>query len=125
MRISDWSSDVCSSDLALTHEVHHPALLGIVEIEIEIYLAPAFMDVRRHRVPHASRLEDREAHRQLRAVAYAGDDELVDRPVVGRLQAAALEHPGAGERQFARVEGAMGEIGRASVRERVRKSVEI
>src|SRR3546814_17143679 len=82
MRISDWSSDVCSSDLALTHEVHHPALLGIVEIEIEIYLAPAFMDVRRHRVPHASRLEDREAHRQLRAVAYAGDDELVDRPVV-------------------------------------------
>src|SRR3546814_8442045 len=100
-RISDWSSDVCSSDL-------HPALLGIVEIEIEIYLAPAFMDVRRHRVPHASRLEDREAHRQLRAVAYAGDDELVDRPVVGRLQAAALEHLGAGERQFARVEGAMG-----------------
>src|SRR3546814_19301696 len=103
MRISDWSSDVCSSDLphvdrpgrrnhrlavrhddvaggvALTHEVHHPALLGIVEIEIEIYLAPAFMDGRRHRVPHASRLEDREAHRQLRAVASAWDAGLGDR----------------------------------------------
>src|SRR3546814_8892838 len=39
--------DDVAGGVALTHEVHHPALLGIVEIEIEIYLAPAFMDVRR------------------------------------------------------------------------------
>src|SRR3546814_18860149 len=94
--------------VAPTHEVHHPALLRIVAIEVEINLAPAFVDVRRHGVPHAPRLEGREAHRQLRAVAYPRDDELVHRPVVGRLPGAAFGHLGFGEWSLARCQCAMG-----------------
>ena len=68
-----------------------------VEFEIEIDLAAALMDVRRHRVPDTAGLKHGQAHDELRAVADAGDDELVDRPLVRFLEAAAFKRIGVGD----------------------------
>src|SRR3546814_10004711 len=57
MRISDWSSDVCSSDL----------------------------------VPHAAFLEHRQPEQELRALAHAGDDKLIDGALVRIGEVAARE----------------------------------
>src|SRR3546814_8312205 len=39
MRISDWSSDVCSSDLRIERIEHQAERTGIVQIEIELGVA--------------------------------------------------------------------------------------
>ena len=76
--------------------------IGIaIQLEIEIDLAAALMDVRRHGVPHRSGLEHGQAHDQLRAVADAGDDELEDGALVRFLQAAALQRIGVGDAELA------------------------
>src|SRR3546814_2651598 len=42
MRISDWSSDVCSSDLNMSHELRTPlnAIIGFAEIMVRQMMGP-------------------------------------------------------------------------------------
>ncbi|KIU01733.1 hypothetical protein QU38_00100, partial [Staphylococcus aureus] len=93
--------------LPFTHEVEHPVLGQVVQLEIEIDLAAALMDVRRHRVPHAAGLEHGQAHDQLRAVAHARDDQLIDRALVRFLQRAAIQAIGVGDAELAGLEALM------------------
>src|SRR3546814_13803532 len=98
MRISDWSSDVCSSDLLAQHEIQ---IVGIVERE----RLDRVGDVRNH-------LDGRA---QIIATALALDDLAVDPP---RGDVVALVRGDAGEALvMAQIE--VGQIGRASWRERV------
>src|SRR3546814_15830413 len=111
MRISDWSSDVCSSDLLLKGGLYRPligrngnvlARLGDVEIG---RIAPE--------------IEDREDKRRTKAPRLAVIAEQIVE--IGRgvaeaaRQADAREEGGAGRADI----GVGGEVGRASWRERM------
>ena len=66
----------------------------VAEVEVEIDLGAAVMQVRRHGVPDAAGLEDRQAQQQLAGLAGGRHDELVDGALVRRLQRAALQRHG-------------------------------
>src|SRR3546814_8714780 len=67
MRISDWSSDVCSSDLGLPRRLR---LLAMTNLTGRTSLGPARVDRGFHRQPDAQRMRfqllriERDAHRQ-------------------------------------------------------------
>src|SRR3546814_15533724 len=96
MRISDWSSDVCSSDLPVTAgEVllhHRQRLLAALQAARQLARAPR----RIHRRPAA--------------------DEACDRDV-GFMAVLLEEHPSQRLRTLPRVAGEVRKIGRASCRE--------
>ena len=84
------------------------------QAEVEIDLAAAVVEVRRHGVPDAAGLQHGQAQQQLRRLADGRDDELVDRALVRGLQRAALQRHGLGDRDLlgleARVRRGRGQI---------------
>src|SRR3546814_15896645 len=102
MRISDWSSDVCSSDLVLEIEPDR-AGLRIVEIVLEQFVR---LDIRA--VP------DRDQTAEAQAAPLAARDDV-------GAQAARLRHHAdcAGFLGGVGREGEAAELGRAGCRERV------
>src|SRR5690606_32390050 len=91
--------------VGLAHEVVDAVVLA--EIEVEIDLAAAVVQVRRHRVPDAARLEHGQAQQQLRGLAGGRHDELVDGALVAGLQRAAIERDRVLDRQLLRLEARM------------------
>ena len=63
--------------VGLAHEMDHPRVGG--EVEIDVDLRAAVVHVGRHGVPHAARLELRQAHDELAGSADLRVDHLVDR----------------------------------------------
>ncbi len=94
--------------LGLAHEVHHAlralVLRWIFQVEVEIDLGAAVVQMRRHRVPDAAGLEHRQAEQQLRGAAGRGHDVLIDRALVRRLQRAPLQRHGLVDRDLHRLE---------------------
>src|SRR3546814_8663941 len=103
MRISDWSSDVCSSDLAGVGDLDLPAAVGVGLSGVDVLAGS-----RAH--------EDRYALNGLVVVALAG--------VLGVVQVASEDLDGLiGLLRASRGDAAEQQIGRASCRERVCQSV--
>src|SRR3546814_20718231 len=110
MRISDWSSDVCSSDL-----------LRVVERDTGRPAAGA-EEFRRLRCDH----QDLATFRQLRQAHDIGECAFVDQQVMQREIDRIGILLGAGQRVIVgRQAAGLQKIGRASWRERVWKYVEI
>src|SRR5690606_4018400 len=88
--------------VGLAHEVVDAVVLAQVEVEVD--LAAAVVQVRRHGVPDAARLEHGQAQQQLRGLAGLGHDELVDRALVAGFQRSAVERHRVLDRQLLRLE---------------------
>ncbi|MNV58183.1 hypothetical protein D3C71_1505430 [compost metagenome] len=73
----------------LAHEVVDA--VAVAQVEVEVDLAAAVVQVRRHGVPHAARLEHGQAQQQLRGLAGGRHDVLVDGALVAGFQRAAIQ----------------------------------
>src|SRR3546814_11284206 len=109
MRISDWSSDVCSSDLARLG-LRPGRVTGKLDVArlVRMNLPPGVApDTPGARAPRIARMRER-----LRGAA--NDDPHGDAPAYAELHCLS---------DFSFLRGAASEIGRASCRERVCQSV--
>src|SRR3546814_18758162 len=111
MRISDWSSDVCSSDLGL------PRMLAGIEPDLQRAVA----DRQQVDVAAVQRVAQR-FQRHAVALRDAGDEIMVPLQRIGReiSDPQCIDRGGMGDG-----ENAVGKIGRASGRESVWQYVEI
>src|SRR5690606_27774474 len=91
--------------VGLAHEVVDAVVLAQVEVEID--LAAAVVQVRRHGVPDAAGLEHGQAQQQLRGLAGGRHDALVDGAVGACFQRAAVEGDGVLGRPLLRFEARM------------------
>ena len=75
--------------LPFAHHMENDIVFRHFEVEVDFH--PPLVRVCRHRIPHASGLQHRHAHRQLAGLQHRGMNELVDHPLVaGRRVAAGL-----------------------------------
>src|SRR5690606_17641945 len=98
--------------LGFAHEVVDAVVLAQVEVEVD--LAAAVVQVRRHGVPDAAGLEHGQAQQQLRGLAGGRHDVLVDGALVAGFQRAAVQRHRVLDRQLlgleARVRGGRGQV---------------
>src|SRR3546814_6513656 len=89
MRISDWSSDVCSSDLRKAFVVPQQHIIGWPEALYELRL-------QQQRLRLGIRGDDRQAarlrHHALQALRQAGDLDVIGDAVLERARLADVKH---------------------------------
>src|SRR4051812_44411468 len=89
----------------LAHEMEHPCRLR--QVEIEIGLHAAVMDVARHGVPHRARRQLRHADHELASLDTLGVDELENRALVGSRLTAEIDTLGIADADMPRRVGLM------------------
>src|SRR5210317_984738 len=76
--------DNVSHRIRLSHEMKHA--LVFAELEIEVDLGTTIMQMRWHRVPYASRIEDSKTKQKLRRTTCLRNHVLVDCSVIRLLE---------------------------------------
>ena len=87
--------------VGLAHQVEHHLI--IIHVQIQVHLHAPLVRVRRHRVPHRTGCQGRQAHHQLAAFHHRRMDVLVDHPLVALLVTAQGDLPRIGQRHQARL----------------------